>query len=129
MVVVRTYTIFAEMLNIIGEEKCFAPQIEELRLGALAITEAVLYIKQHSVNCIPAAMYAMTIYDPKLFPPDEAERFVSDLFKDAKKMDQANSNEIREYILFLYHRFITQKETGGEWTEPLLDFLKEYPQA
>ena len=125
MVVIRTYTLFREIIKSIGEEERFAPQAEELRLGALAITEAVLYIKQHSVNCISAAMYAMTRFDPTLFPPAEAERFASGIFADTKMPGKADGDEIRGYILSLYRRFLSLGESCDEWTEPLLNFLKE----
>jgi hypothetical protein len=120
MVVIRTYTLFREIVKSIER---FAPQVEELRLGALAITEAVLYIKQHSVNCISAAMYAMTRFDPALFPPAEAERFASGIFTDAKDPGKVDGDEIREYIISLYRRFLAEGESCDDWTEPLLNFL------
>jgi hypothetical protein len=130
MVVIRTYTLFREIAKKLGED--FTPQIEELRRGALAITEAVLYVKQHSVNCIPAALYAMTMFDPSLFPPDEAERFVSGIFKEAKLPDKPDAGMIRERILSLYRRFLAEGEASGrhpgqDWKQPLFDFLKKLP--
>jgi len=132
MVVIRTYTLFSEILKTLGEEKRYADQAEELRLGAIAITEAVLYVKQHSVNCIPAAMYAMTCFDPLLFPPAEASEFVSCLFRNAKVPDNGDGEEIREYIFSLYSRFVEQGKTAGEnadWKTPLLDFLNTLPRV
>ena len=125
MIVIRTYTLFREILKSLGEEKDFSAQAEELRLGALAITEAVLYIKQHSVNCIPAAMYAMTKFDTGLFPPDEAERFISGIFQSSDLPGKAEAGETREYILSLYRRFLAQGDGSANWTEPLLDFLNK----
>ena len=128
MVVIRTYTHFADILKSIGEEKRLANQVEELRRGALEITEAVLYIKQHSVNCIPAAMYAMTMFDSALFPPEEAERFASDIFIKTAKPCKADADEIRERIVTLYRRFLAEGQGSEDWTKPLLTFLKEHPQ-
>jgi hypothetical protein len=127
MVVIRTYTLFREIINNFGEEERFTLQIEELRAGALAITEAVLYVKQHSVNCIPAAMYAMTKFDPRLFPPDEAERFAADLYKNETILSKETEEEIREHILALYRRFMTEGESAGDWAAPLLGFLMRQP--
>jgi hypothetical protein len=124
MVVIRTYTLFREITESIGEGERFAPQVEELRRGALAITEAVLYIKQHSVNCISAAMYAMTRFDNALFSPVEAERFASGIFEDTKIPGKVDGDEVREYIISLYRHFLSQDESCGDWTEPLLNFLK-----
>jgi hypothetical protein len=125
MVVIRTYTLFREIVKTMGEGDRFAPQAEELRRGALEITEAVLYIKQHSVNCISAAMYAMTRFDPALFPPAEAEHFASGIFAGTKIPGKADGDVIREYILSLYRRFLSEGESCDEWTKPLIDFLKE----
>ena len=127
MVVIRTYTIFQEIIKSMGEPEQFSEHVEELRQGALAITEAVLYIKQHSVNCIPAAMYAMTVFDPELFPPEEAERFASDIFAETENPAKAETLEIREHILALYRRFLAGGQDARDWTEPLLVFLKEHP--
>jgi hypothetical protein len=136
MIVIRTYTFFRETFKALGGGKCFAPQAEELFRGALAITEAVLYVKQHSVNCIPAALYAMTRFDPGLFPPAEAERFTASLFREAKVPVEKDSHslsgsdeEIREHILSLYRRFLAEGESDPDWTKPLLDFLKSQPVA
>jgi hypothetical protein len=127
MVVIRTYTLFEEITKTLGVEKQFAVQAEELRCGAAAITEAVLYVKQHSVNCVSSAMYAVSRFDPRLFPPDEAERFVSGLFDKNKNEEKSpaekEANEIREYILSLYRCFLAEGESGGDWTKPLLDFM------
>jgi hypothetical protein len=96
MIVIRTYTLFKEIIKTLRLEEQFAAQAEELRRGALTITEAVLYIKQHSVNCISAAMYAMSRFDPRLFPVEEAERFASDLFREEKNMARENVDTTRE---------------------------------
>ena len=123
MVVVFAYTRFREIIKNLGEEEKFAAQAGELYQGALAITEAILYIKQHSVNCVPAALYAMTCFDPDLFPPDEAERFTSGIFKDVNLPNREDSEEIRGRILYLYRRFLAERE-DGDWKEPVFNFLK-----
>jgi len=131
MIVIRTYTLFKEIIKSLKLEERFAAQAEELRRGALAITEAVLYIKQHSVNCISAAMYAMSRFDrfdkfdPGLFPPAEAERFASEIFRTGESLSKEDGDEIREYILALYRRFLDEGEKCEDWKKPLLDFLKK----
>jgi hypothetical protein len=129
MVVIRTYTLFREIIKTLKLEERFAAQAEELRRGALAITEAVLYVKQHSVNCISAAMYAMSRFDSGLFPTAEAERFASEIFikgkNEGESVSKEDGDEIRAYILALYRRFLDEGEKGGDWKEPLLDFLRK----
>ncbi|MDR2402674.1 MAG: hypothetical protein LBD78_01445 [Spirochaetaceae bacterium] len=127
MVVIRTYTSFRQILRSLGEAERMASRIGELRRGALAITEAILYVKQHSVNCIPAAMYAMTCFDPSLFPPEEAADFASRLFRDPQSPEQGEA--IREYIIALYHRFLSEGRIARSWKDPLLVFLAARPPA
>ncbi|MCL2007715.1 MAG: hypothetical protein FWG77_06470 [Treponema sp.] len=130
MVVIRTYTWFEKIIRSFNDDSRFASRIEELRRGAIDITEAVLYIKQHSVNCIPAAMYAMTRYNGELFPPEEAERFAQGLFTRGKNLSSAESKEIRDFIITLYKQFLFRGEEqgpGSDWKIPLLEFLKTLP--
>lgn len=123
MVVIRTYTKFRDIICSLGDEERFAPQIEEMRLGALGITEAILYVKQHSINCVAAAMYAMTRFDPRLFPQEEARAFSSRLFIHAEVLNAEDSTSIRNHIAELYARFFEEGNKTGSWEEPLLAFL------
>jgi hypothetical protein len=127
MVVIRTYTCFRDILRSLGAEGTFAPQIEEIRQRALAITEAILLVKQHSVNCIPAAMYAMTRFDRPLFPPEEAEDFASRLFTGPEALPEGAA--VREHIVTLYRRFLAQGTPERSWDFPLLSFLRTQPAA
>jgi hypothetical protein len=124
MVVIRTYTKFRSILREMNEAENMAEALEELRRGALAITEAVLYVKQHSVNCISAALYAMTCFDRGLFPPEEAERFTAELFRGPREPAGEDGERIRKYILGLYRRFLEEGGEAAHWTEPLLNFLR-----
>ncbi|MDR0374517.1 MAG: hypothetical protein LBH85_02200 [Treponema sp.] len=124
MLAIRTYTAFAGVVRARGEGELYAPQAEELRRGALAIVESTLYVKQHSVNCVAAAMYAMTRFDPPLFAEEEAEAFVTDLFTD-NTLPPSVAARMREHVLSLYRRFLAEGELSANWTEPLLAFLEE----
>jgi hypothetical protein len=87
MVVIQTYTKFAAILRSLNEAEHYSAQINEMKQGALAITQAILFVKQHSVNCIAASLYAMTCFDGELFPPEEAEAFTGLLFSDPPPAD------------------------------------------
>ena len=80
MVVAYAHAKFAALLRALGVEEKHAAQIEEMRHGAISICHAILFVKQHSVNCIGASIYALTRFDPALFPPEKAEDFCSWLF-------------------------------------------------
>jgi hypothetical protein len=123
MIVIRTYTKFAAMARALGKEENLEIQLEELRRGAVKITEAILYVKQHSVNCIPAALYAMTSFDRTLFPPQEAESFAGTLLET-----HPDAPRIRNHITALYRDFLEAGTKSPSWETPLLDFLKNYPE-
>jgi hypothetical protein len=136
MVVIRAYTKFADLIASLeppGGEDGIAGQVKAVKRRAQDITEAILYVKQHSVNCVAAAMYAMTRFEERLFPPEEAEDFLSGLFNAGKREDspvsgrrgQVNARdgaEIRSYIGALYTRFLAEG-AASSWEKPLLDFL------
>jgi hypothetical protein len=124
MVVIRTYTKFRAIIRDMGDEARFAPQIAELKNGALAISEAILFVKQHSVNCIAAAMYAMTCFQHDLFPPAEAEDFCSRLF--VQSLPPEDGEMVRRHIINLYHDFLSRRGAAKNWGEPLFHFLRRY---
>ncbi|MDR2259029.1 MAG: hypothetical protein LBE14_07770 [Treponema sp.] len=122
MVVIRAYTKFRAVIRGLGDEARFARQIDEIIRGALAITEAILFVKQHSVNCVAAAMYAMTCFEGPLFPPEEAELFASRLF--TRSLPPEDAEILRTHIINLYRQFLSQRKTAKTWDEPLVNFLR-----
>jgi hypothetical protein len=147
MIVIRTYTKFTQIMKALGEYDKFAPQIEELKRGAQAISRAILFVKQHSINCVSAALYAMTCFSPELFPPEEAEAFAAQVFSQEAappaprppkapanyavrpaaapriKIPQEDAQVILEYVIRLYRQFLSEKESSKTWEEPLLKFM------
>jgi hypothetical protein len=136
MVVIRTYTQFADLSASLeppgpGTDET-AARIGRVKRRAQDITEAILYVKQHSVNCVAAAMYAMTRFDGRLFPREEAESFLAGLFNPERrdspvsgkggKVEDGDGAAIRDYIGGLYARFLTEGASSS-WEKPLLDFL------
>jgi|GEM_PF-205381 len=145
MIAVHSYTMFSVIAKKLGAEEKLKEQIEEMKHGALAICQAILFVKQHSVNCIPTALYAMTCFDPVNFPRDEAERFTNQLFSPPPRADESlrkikvhpaaspitkineeDKTEIRSHILSLYNQFLSERDESRPWYEPLLKFLKSF---
>jgi hypothetical protein len=122
MVVIRAYTWLRETAAALGGGRA-GEAVEAARQRALAITGAVLLVKQHSVNCIAAAMYAMTRFDGALFPAGEAEAFAAGIFAGEARIPQETQALVRGHILALYRRFLAEGETAPSWEQPLLDFL------
>jgi hypothetical protein len=142
MVVILTYTKFADILASLGptegEQDARSAWIAGVKQGAQDITEAILYVKQHSVNCVAAAMYAMSRFDERLFPQEAAGDFLAGLFISGRqrvpvssKMGSVSSEDgvvIRDYINGLYARFLAEgaehPTEAPSWERPLLDFLR-----
>jgi hypothetical protein len=122
MAVILTYTRIRRVLSGFGKEREYAAEIENARIRALDITESILYVKQHSINCIAAGLYAMTRYDAELFPAGEAHDFVDGLFRNGPVSPPART-AIKKHILDLYHSFLDAGARSERWEQPLLDFL------
>jgi hypothetical protein len=153
MIVIRTYTKFTQIMRALGEYENFVPQIEELKRGAQAISRAILFVKQHSINCISAALYAMTCFGPELFPPEEAEAFAAQVFSQETmppspqqhkglanytvrpaaapkmKIPREDAQVILEHVIRLYRQFLSEKENVKTWEEPLLNFMRTAPKV
>jgi hypothetical protein len=149
MVVIWTYTKFTAILRSFNDAGRYAAQIEEMKQGALAITHAILFVKQHSVNCIAAALYAMTHFSGELFPPEEAEAFINLLFWEAPpaaplrtmpanykvrpwaaprtRIPAEDASIIKKHITSLFRRFLEEGKTTREWEKPLLNFMRQHP--
>ena len=141
MVVIYTYTSFAKIVKSFGDDEKLKNQVLEMKYGTLAIIQAILFVKQHSINCIAAALYAMNCFNNSLFSQQEAEKLLNLLFSPIPdfgvhtknihpsyapktKLPDAVQNEIKEYILNLYRRFLSERNNAKLWYEPLLRFLK-----
>ncbi|TVR65719.1 MAG: hypothetical protein EA427_17560 [Spirochaetaceae bacterium] len=100
----------------------FSAEVEYLRREALAITESVLYIKQHSVNCVPAALFAL--HDLlEGFTVEAGDRFVDGLF-ESDFPDGESRGEIRTHMKRLHRHFLAEKAAGRVSREVILHFLR-----
>lgn len=115
--------LFAESTDFTEEEKKF--YLEEIYDDAIKIAETVLYIKQHSVNCIPAALYMMSVLLHPYFTAEDGIQFLRDMFikTDIPEHDQ---KELKDYMYFIYERFLLVGITGDNWILPIKTWLKEY---
>ena len=97
--------------------------IGSLRSEAVAITESVLFVKQHSVNCIGASLYFLKSRYPA-FGGAETAAFVRDLF--ASETDRlANADELRGIMLDACASMerAYDRRPGTGWRQPILDFI------
>lgn len=114
---------FKEMPELTQEEKDL--YLSELYDGAIKIAETVLYIKQHSVNCIPAALYMMTFLMRPAFTAEDGIQFLRDMFVKTN-IPVETQKELKDYMYFIYERFLLVGITDDNWISPIRNWLKEY---
>ena len=99
---------------------------EELYKGALEITETVLYVKQHSVNCIPAALYLATANFPELVTVEDAHKFIFEMFANPEGFSEETALQVREHILTTYDKYRADGAKSENWYDPVREFLVNY---
>ena len=101
----------------------------ELREGARRIIESVLYVKQHSVNCIPAAMYMMLYVLKNRFTINEGIDIINSLFADDETLSDSDKKKIRAHIHFMFERLLLEGANENDWTVPVKRWLKSYARS
>lgn len=99
---------------------------KELYSDAVAIGESVLFVKQHSVNCIPAALYMMTVVHSDLFTTYDAVNFINSLFAYDNTIKPEDRLEIINHINFMYERLLLEGAYCDVWQEPVRHWLRLY---
>ena len=94
--------------------------------SAKSITETVLYVKQHSVNCIPAAIYMMTVLLKDRFSIQDAVDFINCLFTESTDILEETKKEINTYIHTMFERFLLEGKSEEDWTVPIKNWLTTY---
>ncbi len=123
MIVVYAWLAFRAFVRRHGDEQAAGERVRELRAGALAITESILYVKQHSVNCVSAAMYVMAALYPDLISAAESEEFIAHMFEGKGVPASGDALIVKAHILDLFRKFMVQGQASADWRKPLLDFL------
>ena len=101
----------------------------ELREGARRIIESVLYVKQHSVNCIPAAMYMMLYVLKNRFTINEGIDIINSLFADDETLSDSDKKKISAHIHFMFERLLLEGANENDWTVPIKRWLKSYARS
>jgi hypothetical protein len=127
MIVVLAFNFYRVAFDELGmgdEEKNALNK--EMYEGAVDIAETVLYIKQHSVNCIPAALYAMTRIMPEEVTPTVVVRFIESLFAKSDLVTTEDAAKIRQHIEHLYEVLYLEGCHDATWIAPLQRWLNAY---
>lgn len=101
--------------------------LDEVYFGAVKITESVLYVKQHSINCVAGAVYMLTTaYDKNFYTKEDGKSFLDAIFQDAPDIFPQDVLEIRTYMKEMYETLLSKNKKASPWQKPLLDWLNEY---
>lgn len=129
-VVVLAHSFFTDVFQ---QEGMAADELErytkELWDGAVEIGETVLYVKQHSVNCVPAALYMMTHLLKGQFTIQRATEFIDCLFATASDIAPQHRQEIQDHIHYMFDRLVLEGCTEDDWTVPVLRWLATQPEV
>lgn len=116
----RMGTIIKELT---GSTRGYEAELEYLANQAILITNSILYMKQHSINCIPAGLFALS---------EECHEFNDEyalnLIENLKKINIETINrfeDIASYITELYTDFQELSKSGSN-KEILINFLLKY---
>jgi hypothetical protein len=107
-------------------KKAIEQYLNELYMGAIEIAETVLYIKQHSVNCIPAALYMLHNIAPHLFSVEDAVRFIDALFTEAEDVAPDDKKLITAHIQHMFERLLLEGLYQKDWTLPVKRWILSY---
>ncbi len=79
--VVYSWAKTRELVRSVPELSGLADSVDYLRGQAVAITDSILFMKQHSLNCIYTSLHTMTKIYPE-FTTEDADAFCLDLLQD-----------------------------------------------
>ena len=138
ILVVANWLLASEIVARLGAQNArgFSPEhielwLRSLRDEALAITESVLFVKQHSVNCIGASLYYLKRRYPA-FGGEAADAFVLDLFASRAPglggLDAAAATGLRRVMLDVCASMETSYAANPArgWREPILEFIRGF---
>lgn len=128
LVVGFTYKRLEEMLAARGLSGEYAAELAALRLRALRITESILYVRQHSVNCIPAALSMLGVIAPG-FGPEESSALLRGLFADDPDIEPRARAEAIAYMESLYRELASVGPGRDERYEAISAFVRGYDSS
>jgi hypothetical protein len=127
LVVCYTYRKLADILTQSGLSDAYSAELAALRNRATAITESILYVRQHSVNCIPTALSMLSVILPS-FDDAEARAFLSTLFARDHSIALEDRTEIGAYMASLLADLSAPGAGQDERYGAIVRFLKSYPE-
>jgi len=128
LVVCYTYGKIAAILRNKGLEEEYLHEIAALRTKAIAITESILYVRQHSLNCIPTALSMLPTFLPS-YTPEESKAFLAELFAHDEALAEEQRGAVLAYMMDLYERMVFHATSADTPYSHMVDFLMEYRES
>lgn len=127
IVVVYNYIMGKKILEKFSDKKSVQKDaVKWLYQQAVIITDTILYVKQHSINCISTSLFFMTVNYPDFFGKKDVYGFIEDLFSFTESKIK-KEKEIKNHIRKLYDSFIKKYSKNQiDYKEILLEFLQNY---
>ncbi len=117
------YMINSIIKTLADKPETYGDEKKYLWDQAIRITESILFIKQHSVNCIAAGLYVLSAGSCG-FPENLAGAVIEELFT-GKEDRLESAPEVKQYIRDLYDSF-TNEGRDRPYYEVLESFLLSY---
>ncbi|GAB1433615.1 hypothetical protein MASR2M29_22410 [Spirochaetota bacterium] len=121
IIVCYTFKKIEDVLLEMSMQSLYSFQLAELRKQALAISESVLYVRQHSINCIPTALAMLTVILPA-FTTKEAKEFMNELWQGV--VAEENRAALLEYMSSLYDHLLSKGHS--KVYEEICNFVAAY---
>lgn len=111
-----------------GNESEF--RLSEIKQQAIDIIESVLFVKQHSVNCIPIAFYMLTASAKNDFLSiEDTVKLMDVLFQNSPEISENVRKEINEYFRYMYERTLLENCYSDNWQDCIKHWLIDYAKA
>ena len=125
-----TYFWFAQLFktSILSQQEA-EKRLGEIKKQAVAIIESVLFVKQHSVNCVPMALYMLSsTMDKSFLSPEDASSFINELFKTSDEITLVNKIKITEHFNYMYERAFLESKYSNDWETSIKHWLITHAQ-
>ena len=128
-VIIAPFTVFKISL-IMGKfaegKDAYQAETDHLFTMTVRIIDSVLFMKQHSVNCVPAGLFMLQGRIPE-FTSKHSDMLLDNILK-VPEIPVRNREEIVIYMKTLLGWFSNQQE-NKTFPEVLIDFLLNYPRT
>lgn len=101
--------------------------LNQIKSLGFSIIESVLFVKQHSINCIPLALYMLTATNKDDFiPKDEVHSIISELFINNEDITEDTKDKLRNHFISLYDNALENRKNYETWQESITNWLVEH---